>query len=62
MQAKVRTAELSKIPVMLIVGDKEQEAREVSVRERTPEGHRERKGVKFDDLKAELLERRRTRA
>jgi threonyl-tRNA synthetase len=47
---------------MLIVGDKEQEAREVSVRERTPEGHRERKGVKFDDLKAELLERRRTRA
>lgn len=62
MQAKVRSAELSKIPVMLIVGDKEQEAREVSVRERTPEGHKERKGVKFDELLAELLERRRTRS
>ncbi len=58
MQAKVRNAELSKIPVMLIVGDKEQEAREVSTRERYPEGHKERKGVKFDDLKAELLKRK----
>ncbi|ADV66517.1 threonine--tRNA ligase [Deinococcus maricopensis] len=62
MNAKVRAAELSKIPVMLIVGDKEQEGRQVSVRERTPEGHKERKGVAFDDLKAELLERYRTRA
>ncbi|MFC4639828.1 threonine--tRNA ligase [Deinococcus hohokamensis] len=62
MQAKVRTAELSKIPVMLIVGDKEQEGRQVSVRERSPEGHREEKGVAFDDLKARLLERQRTRA
>ena len=57
MNAKVRSAELSKIPVMLIVGDKEQEDRAVSVRERTPEGHRERKGVAFADLKTELLER-----
>ena len=62
MQAKVRDAELHKIPVMLIVGDKEQEAREVSVRERTGEGTKERKGVKFDDLKAELLERRKNRS
>lgn len=62
MQAKVRSAELSRIPVMLIVGDKEQEAREVATRERTPEGHKERKGVKFDDLKAELLERYKNRA
>ncbi|MFC4426770.1 threonine--tRNA ligase [Deinococcus navajonensis] len=62
MQAKVRTAELSKIPVMLIVGDKEQEGRQVSVRERSAEGHREEKGVAFDDLKARLLERQRTRA
>lgn len=62
MQAKVRSAELSKIPVMLIVGDKEQEARQVSVRERTPEGHKERKGVAFEDLKAELLERRKNRS
>lgn len=62
MQAKVRDAELHKIPVMLIVGDKEQAAREVSVRERTPEGAKERKGVKFEDVKAELLERYRNRA
>lgn len=61
MQAKVRTAEISRIPVMLIVGDKEQEAREVATRERTPDGHKERKGVKFDDLRAELLERYRNR-
>ena len=62
MQAKVRDAELHKIPVMLIVGDKEQEGREVSVRERTQEGTKERKGVKFDDLKAELLERKKNRS
>jgi threonyl-tRNA synthetase len=31
---KIRDAELSKAPVMLIVGDREQDAREVSVRER----------------------------
>jgi threonyl-tRNA synthetase len=62
MNAKVRTAELNKIPVMLIVGDQEEERREVSVRERTPEGHRERKGVAFADLLAELGERYRTRA
>ncbi len=62
MQAKVREAELSRIPFMLIVGDKEQEAREVSLRERTAEGTQERKGVKFDDLKAELVKRRDTRA
>ncbi|WP_216323128.1 threonine--tRNA ligase [Deinococcus aestuarii] len=62
MNAKVRNAELSKIPVMLIVGDREEERREVSVRERTPEGHKERKGVPFDELLAELQERYRTRA
>lgn len=62
MNAKVRTAELSKIPVMLIVGDQEEARREVSVRERTPEGHKERKGVDFAALLAELQERVRTRA
>ncbi len=62
MNAKVRSAELSKIPVMLIVGDAEQAARQVSVRERTAEGTRERKAVGFDDLKAELLGRYETRA
>ena len=62
MNAKVRSAELSKIPVMLIVGDQEQAARQVSVRERTGEGTKERKAVGFGDLKAELLERYRARA
>jgi threonyl-tRNA synthetase len=62
MNAKVRTAELSKIPVMLIVGNQEQENRTVSVRERTPEGLKERKAVPFAELQAELLERYRTRA
>ena len=61
MNAKVRDAELKKIPVMLIVGDKEQEARAVSVRERTPEGHQERKGVAFSDLKSELVTRYQSR-
>ncbi|THF67818.1 threonine--tRNA ligase [Deinococcus sp. Arct2-2] len=62
MNAKVRNAELSKIPVMLVVGDQEQERREVSVRERTPEGHKERKGVGFDALLAELQERYNSRS
>lgn len=62
MNAKVRTAELSKIPVMLIVGDQEEARREVSVRERTPDGHKERKGVDFAALLGELQERYRTRA
>ncbi|MDV6373427.1 threonine--tRNA ligase [Deinococcus arenicola] len=62
MQAKVRNAELSKIPMILVVGDKEQEAREVSTRERWPDGHKERKGVSFDELKAELLERYKSRS
>ncbi len=30
---KIREAELSKVPYMLIVGDREQEAQQVSVRE-----------------------------
>jgi threonyl-tRNA synthetase len=62
MNAKVRSAELSKIPVMLIVGDQEQAARQVSVRERTTEGTKERKAVGFDELKTELLQRYRARA
>ena len=33
----------------------EQEAREVATRERTPEGHKERKGVKFDDKGQNVL-------
>ncbi|MFC4452254.1 threonine--tRNA ligase [Deinococcus sonorensis] len=62
MNAKIRDAELHKIPVMLVVGDQEQAGRQVSVRERGAAGTSERKGVPFDDLKAELLERYQTRA
>lgn len=62
MQAKVRNAELAKIPVMLIVGDKEQQDHSVSTRERRPDGHHERKDLAFDDLKAELLERYKSRS
>ena len=35
MQAKIRDAQLQKIPYMLIVGDKEQEAGTVAVRQRS---------------------------
>ena len=62
MNAKIRDAELHKIPLMLVVGDREQEAREVSVRERGAGGTSECKGVPFAGLKAELLERYRSRA
>lgn len=62
MNAKVRDAELKKIPVMLIVGDKEQETHTVSLRERGVGGTQERKGVPFDELKAELLQRYRSRS
>lgn len=56
MQVKVCDVELYKILVMLIVGDKEQEVCEVSVCECIGEGIKECKGVKFDELKVELLE------
>ena len=59
MNAKIRNAELAKIPVMLIVGDKEAEARQLSVRER---GKGERKGVPLDEMATELEQRYRTRA
>jgi len=45
MQAKIRNAQMQKIPYMFVVGDKDQEARTVSVRKRSGE-----------DLKAKSLE------
>ncbi|WP_027481666.1 threonine--tRNA ligase [Deinococcus pimensis] len=54
MNAKIRAAELRKVPAMLIVGDKEAEGREVSVRER---GRGERKGVALDGLAGEYAAR-----
>lgn len=61
MNAKLRDAELSKVPVMLIVGDQEAENRSVSVRDRQSE-QRERKGVPLGELVSELQERHRARA
>jgi threonyl-tRNA synthetase len=37
MQAKIRDAQLQKVPYMLVVGDKEAEAGAVAVRERSGE-------------------------
>ncbi|MBB6099521.1 threonyl-tRNA synthetase [Deinobacterium chartae] len=59
MNAKIRNAELHKIPVILIVGDQEAEQRQLSVRER---GKGERKAVPLEDLVQELDVRYRTRA
>jgi threonyl-tRNA synthetase len=47
MQAKIRDAQLQKIPYMLVVGDKEQEADAVAVRERSGEN---RGPVPLDDF------------
>ena len=58
MQAKVRDAELEKIPVVLVVGDREAEAGTVSVRERHREGQRL---VAASELIRELKARRRER-
>jgi threonyl-tRNA synthetase len=58
MQAKVRDAQEQHIPVMLVVGDRDQEARAVSPRLRTGEASQ---GVPLDDFVADLrgrIERR----
>ena len=64
MQAKIRVAELHKIPVILVVGDQEQEARALSVRERGVSGSErsERKGVPLEELGQELETRYRARS
>ena len=64
MQAKIRVAELHKIPVILVVGDQEQEARALSVRERGASGseRNERKGVPLEELGQELETRYRARS
>jgi threonyl-tRNA synthetase len=54
MQAKVRDAQNLQVPVMLVVGDRDQEARAVSPRLRTGE---ERQGVPLDEFVAELSSR-----
>ena len=51
MGGKIRDAQLQKIPYMLVVGKKEEEARTVAVRPRSGE---QRYGVKLDEFVAEL--------
>jgi len=51
MQAKLRDAQEQKVPVMLVLGDRDQEARAVSPRLRTGESAQ---GVPLDDYVAEL--------
>ena len=51
MNAKIRNAQKSKIPCMLILGDKEKESGTVSVRYRDG---RQVNGIAFDELVAEF--------
>ena len=54
MQAKVRDAQGQQVPVMLVVGDRDQEARAVSPRLRTGE---QSQGVALDEFVADLAGR-----
>jgi threonyl-tRNA synthetase len=55
MQAKIRDAQLQKIPFMLVVGDKEAAAGAVSVRRRSGEDLKSKLLAEFIDLaKAEI--------
>ena len=58
MQAKLREAQEQKIPVMVVVGDRDQEAGAVSPRLRTGESQQ---GVPLDDFVADLAQRAATR-
>ncbi|HEX2054749.1 MAG TPA: threonine--tRNA ligase, partial [Actinomycetota bacterium] len=50
---RVRKAQTSKVPYMVVVGDKEAEARTLSVR---PRGGSEKRGVPLDDFTSDLVE------
>jgi threonyl-tRNA synthetase len=54
MQAKVRDAQQQQVPVMLVVGDRDQEARAVSPRLRTGD---KREGVPLEEFVADLSSR-----
>ncbi len=54
MQAKLRDAQEQKVPVMVVVGDRDAEAGAVSPRLRTGESSQ---GVPIDDFVAELQRR-----
>jgi threonyl-tRNA synthetase len=59
VQAKVRDAEMEKIPYILVVGDKEEKAKTVAVRAR---GEKPKFGIKIEDfvkkLRKEIEERK----
>ncbi|HEU4742232.1 MAG TPA: His/Gly/Thr/Pro-type tRNA ligase C-terminal domain-containing protein, partial [Meiothermus sp.] len=58
MNAKIRDAELQKIPLILVVGDKEQEQGTVNLRERQV---KEQRTLKVEELIGEMGERVRER-
>jgi threonyl-tRNA synthetase len=58
MQNKIRLAQEQKVPVMVVLGDREVEARQASVRRR--DGSQEA-GIGWDDLAARLSEEARAR-
>jgi len=51
---KVRQAELNKIPVIIVIGDKEEKSKTLAVRQR---GHKPKFGVKTDSLIKEIVEK-----
>lgn len=58
MNAKIRDAELQKIPLILVVGDKEQEEGTINLRERQAKAQRT---LKLEELIGEMQERVRNR-
>jgi threonyl-tRNA synthetase len=56
MQAKIRHAQLQKIPYMLVIGDKEQEAGAVAVRLRTGEDLKAKPLAEFIQLVREAID------
>ena len=59
MNAKIRQAQLQKVPYMLVIGDKEQEAGAVAVRQRSGP---DLGALPVDELLERLVEEARTRA
>ena len=59
MQAKIRNGQRRKIPYLLVIGDREVEARSAAVRVRTGE---DLGALTLDDLRAKLTDLQRTRA
>ena len=59
VSAKIRRAQLGKVPYMLVVGDREVEAGAVAVRMRSGE---DRGATALDDITAEIVEKAHSRA